>query len=71
MYAYPHTIYVTVCTSTKASPVEFDPGCEAMIYTVDGTPLQGIPALLTKDCTEGPSTQALLAALMATEESTT
>jgi len=21
--------------------VEFDPGCEAMIYTVDGTPLQG------------------------------
>lgn len=22
--------------------VEFDPGCEAMIYTVDGTPLQGL-----------------------------
>lgn len=22
--------------------VEFDPGCEAMVYTVDGTPLQGI-----------------------------
>ena len=22
-------------------PVEFDPGCEAMIFTVDGTPLQG------------------------------
>jgi hypothetical protein len=23
------------------SAVEFDPGCEAMIYTTDGTPLQG------------------------------
>lgn len=22
--------------------VEFDPGCEAMIYSTDGTPLQGI-----------------------------
>ena len=22
--------------------VEFDPGCEAMIFTADGTPLQGI-----------------------------
>ena len=26
---------------TSLSQVEFDPGCEAMIYTVDGHPLQG------------------------------
>jgi hypothetical protein len=25
--------------------VEFDPGCEAMIYTTDGTPLQGMSSL--------------------------
>jgi hypothetical protein len=31
-------------------PVEFDPGCEAMIYTTDGTPLQGLWFLpLTRD----------------------
>lgn len=28
------------------STVEFDPGCEAMIYTTDGTPLQGYPSSL-------------------------
>ena len=26
----------------QALQVEFDPGCEAMIYTTDGTPLQGL-----------------------------
>lgn len=26
----------------ERSPVEFDPGCEAMVFTTDGTPLQGI-----------------------------
>lgn len=26
----------------KRLKVEFDPGCEAMIYTTDGTPLQGM-----------------------------
>lgn len=57
MYAYPDIICVTVCTSTESSKVEFDPGCEAMIYTVDGTPLQGILALFDKDWTEGPSLQ--------------
>ena len=51
MYAYPYITCVTVYTSTEASQVEFDPGCEAMIYTVDGTPLQGIPALSIKDWT--------------------
>lgn len=25
----------------KKTLVEFDPGCEAMIYSVDGVPLQG------------------------------
>ena len=53
MYACSHIICFTVCVSTKASQVEFDPGCEAMIYTVDGTPLQGIPPLFTKAWTEG------------------
>lgn len=28
-------------TSSNIAKVEFDPGCEAMIYTVDGVPLQG------------------------------
>ncbi|KAG5635742.1 hypothetical protein H0H81_010225 [Sphagnurus paluster] len=28
--------------NTQPPPVEFDPGCEAMIYTTDGVPLQGI-----------------------------
>lgn len=28
-------------THTKSTLVEFDPGCEAMVYTTDGTPLQG------------------------------
>ena len=26
----------------STQPVEFDPGCEAMIFTADGVPLQGI-----------------------------
>jgi alpha-mannosidase len=38
-------MYVTVSSAgaclTRTS-VEFDPGCEAMVYSVDGTPLQGI-----------------------------
>lgn len=31
-----------VMDTDQASLVEFDPGCEAMIYSTDGTPLQGI-----------------------------
>ena len=38
-------MYVLSCVSfyavLTALQVEFDPGCEAMIYTTDGTPLQG------------------------------
>ena len=37
------TIYFNIQFSTSTyltHPVEFDPGCEAMIYTKDGTPLQ-------------------------------
>ena len=33
---------ICLCWRVKFS-VEFDPGCEAMIYSVDGTPLQGLP----------------------------
>jgi hypothetical protein len=52
MYAFPHIICVAICTRTDASQVEFDPGCKAMIYTVDGTPLHGISVLRTKDWDE-------------------
>jgi alpha-mannosidase len=31
-------MFLSKCTST----VEFDPGCEAMIYSTEGVPLQGI-----------------------------
>jgi hypothetical protein len=36
------SLCVAVSASTQISIVEFDPGCEAMIYTTDGTPLQGM-----------------------------
>jgi hypothetical protein len=41
----PRTICLVIFTHTELFQVEFDPGCEAMIYTVDGTPLQGMPVL--------------------------
>ena len=40
-----HTICLAIYTHTELPQVEFDPGCEAMIYTVDGTPLQGMSVL--------------------------
>lgn len=52
-----HIICVAICTHTDASQVEFDPGCEAMIYTVDGTPLLGISVLRTKGWAEGSCIQ--------------
>ena len=39
MYALPS---LRICHGADAYTVEFDPGCEAMVFTKDGTPLQGI-----------------------------
>jgi hypothetical protein len=39
VYVLLHIIFVVQYIDTPK--VEFDPGCEAMIYTTDGTPLQG------------------------------
>ena len=68
MYAFPHITCVAICSRTDASKVEFDPGCEAMIYTVDGTPLHGISVFRTKDWAEGSCIQVLLAAPIETDE---
>ena len=37
----PSSIFMLIPTNTLfLTEVEFDPGCEAMVYAVDGTPLQ-------------------------------
>ena len=33
---------IAVTCPLTSEQVEFDPGCEAMVFSIDGTPLQGI-----------------------------